>query len=98
MSSSFTDPNDSQNESENNFVASYMMEVEDDTVHGSVTTEVSGPEGESEDDEWVVKPYEDEPLADEDWVANYYEERRLEVQKLEMLRSRLDGRVTLERW
>ena len=51
MSSSFTDPNDSQNESENNFVASYMMEAEDDTVHGSVTTEVSGPECESEDDE-----------------------------------------------
>ena len=65
MSSSFTDLNDSQNESENNFVASYMMEVEDDTVYGGVTTEVSGPEGESEDDEWVVKPYEDEPLADE---------------------------------
>ena len=30
MSSSFTDPNDSQNESENSFVTSYMMEVEDD--------------------------------------------------------------------
>ena len=32
MSSSFTDPNDSQAESENNFLASYMMEVEDDNV------------------------------------------------------------------
>ena len=93
MSSSLTDSNNSQNETENNFGASYMMEVEDDTVHGSVTTEVSGP-----DDEWVVKPYEDEPLADEDWLAHYYEERRLEVQKLEMLRSCLNGRVTLERW
>ena len=30
VSSSFTDPNDSQAESENNFLASYMMEVEDD--------------------------------------------------------------------
>ena len=30
MSSSFTDPNDSQAESENNFLASYMMDVEDD--------------------------------------------------------------------
>ena len=98
MSSSFTDPNDSQNESENNFVASYMMEVKDDTVHGSVTTEVSGPEGESDDDEWVVKAYKNKPLADEDWVANYYKERCLKVQKLEMLRSCLDGHVTLERW
>ena len=32
MSSSCTDPNDSQAESENNFLASYMMEVEDDNV------------------------------------------------------------------
>ena len=35
VSSSFTDPNDSQAESENNFLASYMMElmeVEDDNV------------------------------------------------------------------
>ncbi len=30
MSSSFTDPNDSQNESETNFVTGHMMEVEDD--------------------------------------------------------------------
>ena len=33
MSSSFTDPNDSQAESENNFLASYIMEVEDDNVY-----------------------------------------------------------------
>ena len=67
----------------NQMMEVYMMEVEDDTVHGSVTTEVSGPEGESEDDEWVVKPHKDEPLADGDWVANYYKERCLKVQKLE---------------
>ena len=45
MSSSFTDPNDSQAESENNFV-SYMMEVEDDNVYiGRMTTDVSGDTG-----------------------------------------------------
>ena len=44
VSSSFTDPNDSQAESENNFVANlYMMEVEDDNVYfGRMTTDVSG--------------------------------------------------------
>ena len=46
MSSSFTDPNDSQAESENNFLASYMMEVEDDNVYiGRMTTDVSGNSG-----------------------------------------------------
>ena len=46
MSSSFTDPNDSQAESKNNFLASYMMEVEDDNVYiGRMTTDVSGNSG-----------------------------------------------------
>ena len=46
MSSSFTDPNDSQAKSENNFVASYMMEVEDDNVYiGRMTTDMSGDSG-----------------------------------------------------
>ena len=46
MSSSFTGPNDSQAESENNFLASYSMEVEDDNVYiGRRTTDVSGNSG-----------------------------------------------------
>ena len=46
MFSSFNDPNDSQAESENNFVASYMMEVEDDNLKiRRVTTDVSGDSG-----------------------------------------------------
>ena len=46
MSPSFTDPNDSQPESENNFVASYMMEVEDDNIYiGRMTTDVSVDSG-----------------------------------------------------
>ena len=53
MSSSFTDPNDSQAESENNFVASEMMDVEDDNVYiGRMTTDVSansGLDGQSEE-------------------------------------------------
>ena len=46
MSSSFTDPNDSQAESENHFLASYMTDVEDDNVYiGGMTTDVSGNSG-----------------------------------------------------
>ena len=42
----FTDPNDSQAESENSFLASYMMEVEDDNVYiGRMTTDVSWNSG-----------------------------------------------------
>ena len=45
-SSSITDPNDSQGESENNFLASYMMEVQDNNVYiGRMTTDVSGDSG-----------------------------------------------------
>ena len=46
VSSRFTDPNDSQAESENSFLASYMMEVEDDNVYiGRMTTDVSWNSG-----------------------------------------------------
>ena len=46
LNSSFTDPNDSKAESESNFLASYMMEVEDDNVYiGRMTTNVSGDSG-----------------------------------------------------
>ena len=46
MSSSFIDPNDSQAKSENNFLASKMMDVEDDNVYiGRMTTDVSGSLG-----------------------------------------------------
>ena len=40
VSSRFTDPNDRQAESENSFLASYMMEVEDDNVY--IGGDVSG--------------------------------------------------------
>ena len=41
-----TDPDDSQAESENNFLASYMMEVDDDNVYiWRMTTNVSGDSG-----------------------------------------------------
>ena len=94
MSSSFTDPNDSQNESEANFVIGHMMEVEDDAL---LTAE---PElgSELDEEEFIVQPYQDEPIANPEWVANYYEERREHEDRLEMLRNRLEGRVTVESW
>ena len=46
MSSSSTDPNDSQAKTENSFVVSNMMEVEDDNVYiWGVTTDGSGHSG-----------------------------------------------------
>ena len=91
MSSSFTDANDSQNESETNFLIGHMMEVEDDAPW------TAEPQL-GEEEEFTFQPYQDEPLADAEWVANYYEERREQEDRLEMLRSRLEGRVTAESW
>ncbi|XP_028418119.1 uncharacterized protein LOC114543253 [Dendronephthya gigantea] len=88
MSSSFTDPIDSQSESENNFITSYMMEVEDDAP---LATEAQG-------DQELMQPYQDEPIADTEWVENYYEERRNQDDRLRVLRGRLEGRVSVEGW
>ena len=90
MSSSFTDPNDSQNESENSFVTSYMMEVEDDSP---LTAETQSGEELA-----ITQPYQNEPIADAEWVANYYEERQEQEDRLEMLRGRFDGHATVESW
>jgi hypothetical protein len=74
MSSSFTVPNDSQNESENNFVTSYMMEVEDDTP---LTAETQ-----SDEEQAIAQPYQNEPIANAEWVANYYEDRQEQEDRL----------------
>ncbi len=91
MSSSFTDPNDSQNESETNFVTGHMMEVEDDAPWTAETQL-------GDEEQFIVQPYQDESIADAEWVANYYEERREQEDRLEMLRGRLERRVTVESW
>lgn len=93
MSSSFSDPVSSQNDSEIDFIAGYVMEVEDEAV-GSTE-----PSNQFEDEElWDVRPYEGEPIADDNWIANYYEQRRVEEDRLENLRSRLRGDITLQSW
>ena len=66
MSSSFTDLNDSQNESETNFVICHMMEVEDDaplTAEAELGSEL-------DQEEFIVQPYQDEPIANPEWVKN----------------------------
>ena len=82
MSSSFSDPASRQNDSETNFIPGYIMEVEDEAVGSNPV----------EDEElWGCKPYEGEPIADDNWITNYYEQRRFEEERLENLRSRLRG-------
>ena len=90
MSSSFTDPNDSQNELENSFVTSYMMEVEDDAP---LTAETQ-----SDEEQAITQPYQNEPNTDAEWVANYYEKRQEQEDRLEMFRGRFEGHATVESW
>ncbi len=68
-----------------------MMEVEDDSPW-TAETQLGNEE------QFIVQPYQDEPIADAEWVANYYEERREQEDRLEMLRGRLEGCVTVESW
>ena len=46
----------------------------------------------------LVRPYMDEPLADEEWLEVYYQERREEGERLERLGRRLDGTEPVGSW
>ena len=89
MSSSVGDPNERENDCEVNYIADYMTEVEDDGAPES-DVDVVAP--------GVIQPYQDEPIADEEWVAKYHEERREQETKLEMLKGRLEGHISVESW
>ena len=89
MSSTLTDPLDSQNGSKSSFEGAFMMEIEDDVL----TTQEA-----QDEDTWIARPYQDEPIANAEWVENYNERRRRLEETLQMLRSRQEGRVTVESW
>ena len=96
MSSSFSDPVSSQNDSETNFIPGYVMEVEDEAAGSTEPVYLSN---QTQNEEfWAVRPYGGEPIADASWIANYYEQRRLEEAQLQNLRSRLNRHVTVESW
>ena len=91
MSSSLTDADNSQNDSDTNFIPGYVMEVEDDanmSTTGTLTNE----------DEWFVQPYQDEPIADEEWIEKYNEERSIEEEGIRRLQACLDGRADVDSW
>ena len=46
--------------------------------------------------DYKLKPYTDEPLAEEEWLANY---RKNKIKKLEReLRKRLENHVLVREW
>lgn len=80
---------DSQNDSDVNFIPGYAVDIED---------EVNLSSSEDESSESIVKPYEDEPIADENWIANYNEQMRVEEDHLRWLQIRLEGLDKVNDW
>ena len=79
-----------KNDSDINFIPGYIMEVEDE-VNMSYSVAIT------DEDEWFIKPYEDEPIADENWMTIYNEQRRQE-EKLRLLKTRLEGQDKVDNW
>ena len=75
--------------------AEFSQDEFDNVEVEAVDVEGSGRSNENEDDS--LKPYMDEPLADEEWLASY--RKKQENQKLEReLTERLESRVLVEEW
>ena len=91
MSSTSSNANESQNDSDINFIPGYIMEVEDE-VKTSSSVAITN------EDEWFIKPYEDEPIADENWMTTYNEQRRQEEDNLRLLKTRLEGQDKVDNW
>lgn len=85
---SFTSSSDSE-DSEVNFIADYVLEVE-----GSPNS--SDQDGEDLDKE--LEAYADEPLADDDWLAIYEEERKADEELEKQLQERLNGTEEVSKW
>ena len=84
----FTSSSDSE-DSEVNFIADYVLEVE-----GSPNS--SDQDGEDLDKE--LEAYADEPLADDDWLAIYEEERKADEELEKQLQERLNGTEEVSKW
>ena len=91
MSCTSSNANESQNDSDINFIPGYIMEVEDE-VKTSSSVAITN------EDEWFIKPYEDEPIADENWMTTYNEQRRQEEDNLRLLKTRLEGQDKVDNW
>ena len=50
------------------------------------------------DNEDCVRPYEGEPVADEEWIAQYKAKRNSAEERLQIHRNRLEGFETLGNW
>ena len=89
MSSSSSESENSQNDSEYNFIPGNVFEAEEgasevvDAVDDICRADV---------------PYADEPLADEAWLAEYNEELRENEEQEREFSRRLEGSEPLEAW
>ena len=84
----FSSSSDSE-DSEVNFIADYVLEVE-----GSPNS--SDQDGEDLDKE--LEAYADEPLADDDWLAIYEEERKSDEELEKQLQERINGTEEVSKW
>lgn len=83
MSSSFT------TDSSHHYLETEVLEVEGETY--------TNPELAIEDDH-IVRPYEGEPIADEEWIAQYRARKIAKEERLEIFGNRLKGLETLDSW
>jgi hypothetical protein len=86
-SSSYDSSSDeSQNDSEYNYVSDYVFETEQPQLAND------------ELEEQVPGPYEDEPIADEEWLLQYNTELQEEEEEHNKLKQRLDGTEPVASW
>ena len=94
MSSTSSTIDDSQDDSDINFVAGYALEVQDeDNPNRNPNMPFI-----TEEKEDCAQPYDGEPIADENWISHYNEQKIVQDEHLQVLQSRLDKPETVDMW
>lgn len=82
---------ESQDDSEYNFIQNYVIESE---IRGSFLHEVE----EVNERRAGYQPYSDEPLAYEEWLSEYYADRKREDERTKELERRHNGLEVVSSW
>ena len=86
------DTDNSQNDSDTNFISGYVL---NDHSNDDVASATAGNTEETND---ASLPYEGEPIADDVWLANYKEQKRKQDERRKEMEGRLEQPDSVHIW
>ena len=87
------DTDNSQNDSDTDFISGYVFEGQNNDDAASATAGINAEETND-----GSLPYESEPIADDVWLANYKEKKRKQDERRQEIEGRLEQPDSVRIW